>query len=231
MKAIFRSRIFRGVAVLLAAFTVGWSGAFAARLAPGAGRFLIAKGGQPGVFSRSVVLLIAYGPNGAVGLIVNRPTEFPLAKAIPDVSDLQGSDHSLYFGGPVSLDHLTLLIRSKMPPPDVTHVVDDVYASGSIRTLRAIVSGKLAGAHFRGYAGYAGWAPGQLDAEIARGGWLVLQADSDDVFTTDPIGLWHKLIQRQNTILVDVDRGKKPLSLGRGIGRRAGVDWYGDEPI
>ncbi|MGH8162565.1 MAG: YqgE/AlgH family protein [Gammaproteobacteria bacterium] len=191
---------------LLAVCMTAWSGAHAAGVKPTAGRLLVAQGGQPGVFSRSVVLLIAYGPNGAMGLIVNRPTKVPLAKALVNPRGLNGRSGLLYFGGPVALDHLTLLIRANKMPSGAFHVVGHVYASGSATTLRAIVTGKLPGAHFRGYAGYAGWAPGQLDSEIARGGWKILPATDDDVFSTDPTSLWNELIRQPELQLTRVSR-------------------------
>ncbi|MGH8273869.1 MAG: YqgE/AlgH family protein [Gammaproteobacteria bacterium] len=205
-----QSRIRLCAFALLVACMAGWGGTAPARTAPATGRFLVAASGQPGVFSGSVVLLIAYGPDGALGLIVNQPTKFPLAKALSNESELPDSNKPLYFGGPVALDHLTLLIRSKTPPPDALRVLDDIYSSGSMKTLQAVAGNKFPGARFRGYAGYAGWAPGQLDSEIARGGWYVLAANADEVFTVDPAGLWKKLIHRQKLRWVDALRTDSP---------------------
>jgi putative transcriptional regulator len=176
---------------------------------PTTGRFLVASRGQPGVFARSVVLLIACGPHGALGVIVNRPTKVALAKALADPPRLNGQPHPLYFGGPVALDHLTILIRAKTKPPDAVHVIGDIYASGSMDALRAVAAHKIADASFRGYAGYAGWAPGQLEDEIARGGWKVLPASDRDVFTKDPASLWGKLIRQKAPILVNLSPPKR----------------------
>jgi putative transcriptional regulator len=201
MQNFYRARVL-GVAIGLAVSLLGWSFAEAAEPAPAAGSFLVATAGQPGVFSKCVVLLIAYGPHGALGVIVNRPTGFNLSRALPDASVLNGHDGPLYFGGPVALERVTLLIRSKVKPPNAIHVTGDIYASESMKTLRAVSGHKFAGARFRGYAGYAGWAPGQLDTEIASGGWHVLRANPTDVFSHNPAGLWHKLIRQPNRILV-----------------------------
>lgn len=208
MSNALRSRILAAALVLPAACAAGWINAEAAQ-APAAGRFLVATRGQQGFFAKTVILLVRYGPKGAFGVIVNRPTKFPLAKLLPDVAELQGRPDLIYVGGPVSLSRLTLLIRSKTPPPDAVHVTDDLYASGSLKALRAVAGGKLAGASFRGYAGYAGWAAGQLESEIERGGWHVVSADADDVFSKDPSGLWQRLIARKQTRLVDADRPRR----------------------
>jgi putative transcriptional regulator len=191
-------------AVFFAFSTAGGVGI--AQAAPAAGSFLVAARQQQGDFSRSVVFLLTYGKSGAFGLIVNRPTTLPLAKLLPDVRALQGRDDRLYVGGPVSIDHLILLIRAKSAPPDAVHVMDDIYASGSTKALGAVAGGRLAGASFRGYAGYAGWGPGQLDEEIANGDWFVVRADADAVFTDKPGDLWDKLIQTQDTKLVRLGR-------------------------
>lgn len=200
-----RSRILAAALALLAAGTVGWSGAEAAP-APAAGRFLVATRGQQGFFAKTVILLIRYGSGGAFGVIVNRPTKFPLAKLLPDVTEIQGRSDLIYVGGPVSLSRLTLLIRSGTAPPDAVHVTDDVYASGSLKALRAVAGGKLAGASFRGYAGYAGWAPRQLESEIEHGDWHVLTADAGAIFSKDPSSLWQRLVARKEARLVDAGR-------------------------
>ncbi|HKI85788.1 MAG TPA: YqgE/AlgH family protein, partial [Thermoanaerobaculia bacterium] len=171
---------------------------------PAAHKFLIATHQQQGPFFETVILLVDYDQSGAMGLIVNRPSRIAVAKVLPQVKELEGRKDRLFVGGPVSLDHLMLLIRAKKAPPHSTHVVDDVYASGSIDTLRDLASGALSDANFRAYAGYAGWAAGQLDAELARGAWRVLPASANEVFTTQPDQLWQDLDERSKGILVDL---------------------------
>lgn len=188
--------------VLLAAGATAWSAAVAAGLAPATGRFLVATRTQQGFFAQSVILLIAYGPDGAVGVVVNHPTKVALAEVLPDSGLLRGRRDLLYLGGPVSLDDLTLLIRSRSAPAKSVRVFTGVYASGSLAALRAAVGQKLTSASFRAYAGYAGWAPGQLDSELEQGAWIVVRADADEVFATAPEKLWDKLIPQGDVILV-----------------------------
>src|SRR5690625_5197437 len=182
------------LAIALLALASGcWATANAAQPPPRKGDFLVAAPGQTGAFAHSVVLLIAYGPRGAMGLIVNRPMPLSLSKALRHSSLPQGQDKTLYLGGPDQLDHLTLRIRSRTPPPDALHVIGNIYASGNLKTLQALVDKSLQGATYRGYAGYAGWGAGQLDDEIARGGWKVFPANAEEVFSTDPASLWETL--------------------------------------
>lgn len=194
--------MWRALLVLLVTGFAGWSAAGVARTPPSAGRFLVATRQQQGFFAKSVILLIAYGSDGALGIVVNHPTKFALAKVLPDPDVLHGRTDLLYVGGPVALDDLIILIRSPGAPPQSEHVVDGIYVSASMRTLRAVAGGKLAGTSFRAYAGYAGWAPGQLDAELQQGAWDVVAADADDVFTTAPAQLWNKLNRQGSELLV-----------------------------
>ncbi|MDE2108253.1 MAG: YqgE/AlgH family protein [Gammaproteobacteria bacterium] len=157
---------------------------------------------QQGFFAQSVILLIAYGPDGAVGIVVNHPTKVALAEVLPDHDLLRGRHDLLYLGGPVSLDDLTMLIRSHSAPAKSIRVFTGVYASASSTTLRSAIDQKLTSASFRTYAGYAGWAPGQLDSELEQGAWIVVRADADEVFATAPEKLWDKLIPQGDVILV-----------------------------
>lgn len=205
MKYSLLSRARPAALAVIAACAVA-AGTTTAHAAPAAGRFLVATRQQQGFFAGTVILLIAYGPDGAFGLVVNHPTKVPLETALPTVKDIRGQGYSLYLGGPVSLDRLTLLIRSQTPPNHSMHVVDDVYASGSIKVLRALANDKLKGARFRAYAGYAGWGAGQLDAELAHGDWIVVPANAAAVFTADPARLWRKLIEQNGVQVVALYR-------------------------
>lgn len=197
---------------LVAWSTVGW-----ASIPPAAGRFLVATQVQQGFFAKSVILLIDYGPDGALGIVVNRPTKLPLARALKNPGVLQGRTDLVYLGGPVSLGSVTVLIRSRSSPPDSRVVLTDVYASESLTALRAAVGDKLTNRDFRAYAGYAGWAPGQLDAELEQGAWQVLPANADEIFTADPAALWDKLSGQANVIVVQLIPSDHGLSTERTV--------------
>lgn len=196
--------IWPAVQVLLLVGLVAWNTAGWASIPPAAGRFLVATQVQQGFFAKSVILLIDYGPDGALGIVVNRPTKLPLARALKNPGVLQGRTDPLYLGGPVALGSLTVLIRSRSSPPDSRAVLSDVYASESLTALRTAVGDKLTDRDFRAYAGYAGWAPGQLDAELEQGAWQVLPANADEIFTADPAKLWDKLSGQANVIVVEL---------------------------
>ena len=160
------------------------------------GKFLVASDKiKDDHFARTVILLTEYGWHGAVGIIINRPTKMSPATVLPYVKGLEKVDDSVWFGGPVDTGQITMLIRSKEAPSASVLVLADVYASTSIETLGAMLGGSGAG-RFRLYAGYAGWAPQQLELEVAQGGWHVMDAGSAEIFDGDGEGVWGRLMSR-----------------------------------
>lgn len=147
-------------------------------------------------FMETVILLVEYDLNGAMGLIINRPTDMALASLFPDVKGLEQSAHPLYIGGPVASHQMLMLIRSGTSPEKSSRVFDDIYVSSSSTLLESMAGRIEEGEEFRVYAGYSGWAPGQLEGEISRGDWHILDADSDIVFDKDPGEVWPELIRR-----------------------------------
>jgi putative transcriptional regulator len=170
---------------------------------PAAGRFLIAKPQVTGFFAETVILLVDHGEHGSLGLIVNRPTPHSVAELLPGIEEARGHEEPAWWGGPVEPGGLLLLVRASAAPPDSAPVVADVHVSGSRDTLVSLLSKPPAGGELRAYAGYAGWAPAQLAAELARGDWLVAPADAKSVFTRDPAGLWKKLFDAHRSIRVE----------------------------
>lgn len=165
-----------------------------------AGIFLVASPnlGDPN-FRQTVVLLCIYGPEGTLGVVVNRPTDLLLSEALPAVPALQGKPDVLFAGGPVQPNGLVLLFRVDQEPADTRQVLQGVYMGGNIDTLARILSQPKPNEAFRAYAGYAGWAPGQLEFEMAMGSWGIVQADAASIFDKDPARLWDDLINALRT--------------------------------
>lgn len=160
----------------------------------GKGKFLVASRSlaDPN-FAETVILLVDYDRSGALGVIVNRPTAVALTDALPELEELRSRKDVLYLGGPVGRDRMLLLVRTANQPPQSLRVFDRVFASGSLDAVRRSMQ---RGEPIRAYAGYAGWGPGQLDAEVARGDWFIGPADSEAVFTERPTTVWDDLIDR-----------------------------------
>jgi putative transcriptional regulator len=175
------------------------------------GKFLVASRELIDLnFSQSVVLLIEYGPNGAMGLIINRPTEVRLKEVLPDMEEFAYQGEALFVGGPVARNQLLMLLRSGREIEGTHLVFEDVYASTSRTVLEEMVNHSGAGESLRVYAGYAGWAPGQLDQEFARGDWHVLRADKETVFEKESSQIWNEFIRWFAGQWVRI----RPLSIG-----------------
>lgn len=118
-----------------------------------------------------------------VGFIINRPTRIPVAHAFPEVESLAKLDDKLYFGGPVQLSTIAFLFRAEAPPEHATKVLDGVYLSNDRDLLRKLLARAKPMDGLRILIGYAGWAPGQLEAEIERGDWKLTPADANAIFS------------------------------------------------
>lgn len=158
---------------------------------PARGTFLVATGEIRGdLFVRTVVLLLSYDETGAMGLVVNRPTDVAPAELMTEPDALSGYSGTLFWGGPVQMASLWTLVRTDSPPDDAVPVVDDVYQL----PFDAAASKRLTSPdRLRFYIGYAGWSPGQLDRELLAGSWRVVRATASLVFSTDPSGTWERL--------------------------------------
>ena len=166
---------------------------------PSKGRFLIASRQllDP-QFAETVVLLIEYNQHGAVGVIINRPSELKLSAVLPEIEVLQQRPDTVYLGGPVAKNQLLLLIRTPNPPEGSYLVFKDIHVSSSQAVIQRMIKNPQDEERFRVYAGYAGWAPGQLDNEIVSGGWHVLRADAETVFDKSAPEIWPDLIRRSS---------------------------------
>ena len=167
----------------------------APRTAPAKGRLLIAARalGDPN-FSRAVILLLEYSEDGALGVIVNRPAGIPPSALLPEDDALSRYDGSVYLGGPVGLEMLVLLVRGCERLAETEPVYGDVCYSGSADVLDELASHGATPSRLRMYVGYAGWGAGQLEREIARGDWHVVEARDDRVFSEDPLALWERIV-------------------------------------
>jgi putative transcriptional regulator len=154
-------------------------------------------------FGRSVVLIAQHGDEGTLGIIVNRRTRVALKEIFPGNKSLRASEQALHFGGPVSHRVLSFAFRSQDQPANALNVVDDVYLSQDVELLDKLLGRPQPAAELRVFAGYAGWAPGQLEAEIARGDWHVIAADAKTIFAADPDAIWPELIKRAGGRSVD----------------------------
>ena len=161
------------------------------------GRLLIATPGLVGdPFERSIVAVLDHNEGGALGVVLNRPGQTPVGAVVPAVSELVVAPDVLFDGGPVGPGSAIALGTTSgdaqqngwlpVSPPlvsvDLDH--DPIELAATVRQLRV-------------FAGYAGWAAGQLESEIAEDAWWVTDLLPSDVFDPDPEALWRRVLRRQ----------------------------------
>lgn len=133
-------------------------------------------------FGDSVVLVMNNIGPAPAGIIVNRPTSIAVSRLFPDLERLGAVDDKVYFGGPVEIAMVSFLVRADAAPEDATEVLDGLYISTNRELLRKLLSREKPMDGLRIFIGYSGWAPGQLEAEIARGDWTLAPADTKTIF-------------------------------------------------
>ncbi|MDQ6915334.1 MAG: YqgE/AlgH family protein [Actinomycetota bacterium] len=159
-----------------------------AKMEPLAGQLLIASPTLSDYFERAVVLVLAHGEEGAMGVVLNRPSELDVADAVPVLADLVSDDDMVYLGGPVSPRSVVALGEFDDPAEAATAVVGPVGVVDPEKVDASV--GRL-----RVFAGYAGWAPSQLEAELEEEAWFVAPARPEDLFVDED--LWPIALRRK----------------------------------
>ncbi len=147
-------------------------------------------------FHQTVVLVVEHGPEGTLGLVLNRSTKVLLSEALPDLAVLKGTTYRVFAGGPVEPTRLLLLFRDQEPPRDARLVFDGVYVGGTPNVLERLIRKPHPTDAFRVFAGAAGWAPGQLEHEMLQGAWAALPPGAIGIFDQDPAALWEECLRR-----------------------------------
>jgi len=150
-------------------------------------------------FRQTVILLCEHGEEGALGVVVNRPTKINITEVLPQIPILEGQKHMVFSGGPVQRNHLLILYRTPEEPENTHHVFNGVYLGGNMTALEEIVKNPFSPDNFRAFMGYSGWAPGQLENEMKSGSWLTLPADSSFMFDWDHTRVWTDILQSLGT--------------------------------
>ncbi len=150
-------------------------------------------------FARTVVLLCEHGPRGAMGFVVNRPTETLAAEAVAMDPPLQGdSGMRLWAGGPVEQHRGFLLLGDDPGRGDSEQISKGFHLTASLAVLRDLLESspeRLDQTRARLLLGYAGWGPGQLDTELAESAWITAPADPILVFETPAEAMWERAIR------------------------------------
>lgn len=160
------------------------------------GKLLVATDEVRGsTFVQTVILLLHYDESGALGLVINRPTEATPKELLPDLEGLSDYDGNAYWGGPVRLATMRALHRTNTPHDDEIHVFNTVH---QMPLDEQLPTGATDETNLRFFIGYAGWSPGQLDREVLFGSWHIIKATEEAVFTEHPGMIWSTLSPPQH---------------------------------
>ena len=159
-----------------------------AQVEPPNGVLLVAKPELVDPNFRETVVLVSQTPDGStVGVILNRPT--------PRRHETSGDP--VGFGGPVMREVLVALYRSERQPEAAAfHVLRGVYLTMHPQNIEPLLEKDSDRSSHRLFMGFSGWAPGQLESELAREGWFVLPASAEILFRKDSSGMWEELVRK-----------------------------------
>jgi putative transcriptional regulator len=138
------------------------------------GKLLVASPSMPDYFHRTVILVVEHSEQGAFGLVLNRPSEATVGEVSPELAELVGEEHILHVGGPVQPNAVTA-VGEHPDPTEATKLI-----VGGVGMVDLDDPPELS--RVRVFAGYAGWAAGQLDDELEQEAWIVEDAHPDDPF-------------------------------------------------
>ena len=172
------------------------------------GNFLIAaKSLRDPNFYKSVVLIVEHGDTGAMGLVINRPSEISLSRALKKHFDLPETGDLIYVGGPVEENGMFILHNAQEWSESESPIVSGIFVGNSAEVFENIVQQSAEAESeikFRVYSGCSGWSPGQLESELSRNDWWTCPAEPELVFHADPYRVWDLALEqfRRNNPLV-----------------------------
>jgi putative transcriptional regulator len=162
------------------------------------GRLLVATPDlEDANFFRTVVLLLEHSPDGALGVVLNRPADTPVADPLPAWAGLVPEPAVCFVGGPVQPDGAIGLARAHgdAPPAGYAPLFDDLGTVDLEQDPDAIAP-RID--RVRVFVGHSGWGPGQLEREVDAGGWFVVPLEASDPWTDTPDRLWRGVLRRQS---------------------------------
>ena len=157
-------------------------------------------------FDRAVILLLDHDDEGSLGVVLNRPTPVGVGEVLEPWAALAGRPQVVFQGGPVSLDSALALAVVPGDSADAAPLgwrrVHGAIGLVDLEAPPELLAGELGS--LRIFAGYAGWAPGQLEEELEEGAWYVVESEPGDVYSPDPERMWRSVLRRQRSELAMV---------------------------
>ncbi len=161
------------------------------------GKLLVASRnlGDPN-FAKTVILLVRYDAQGALGLILNRRTDVPLSRALETIKAAKDRSDRVYLGGPMEMPAVFALFQSPAKLEGAESIFDGVYLITAKPLFEQTISARPDPGVFHVYLGYAGWTQDQLRQEVGLGAWFVFPAAASEVFNSEPDSLWDEMIRK-----------------------------------
>lgn len=150
---------------------------------------------RDGTFDRTVILVLEHGDDGAVGVVLNRPSDLDLAGPLPEWRSAAAEPGVVFVGGPVAQGGAICLGRAAGLTADGWEAVVGRVGVVDLSLPAAHVLGAVQAVRI--FTGYAGWSPGQLEGELEVGAWVVADAEPDDALSPEPETLWRTVLRRQ----------------------------------
>ena len=190
-------RILAAMGAALAALVIAFAPApVRAQVKPqGKALMLVAKPNLKAAYSQTVLLVVPLGETEHVGFIINRPLEQSLSAIFPDHAPAQKVVEPVRFGGPVMADTVFALVRSSRGPGgEAQRLFGDLFVASRATDIDRIIDQTPNDARY--FVGFVGWRTGELDAEIAKGFWYVIDPESELLFRNDTRAMWRELVTR-----------------------------------
>ncbi len=177
------------------------------------GKILVTPHDAPDpLFAESVIVLVQYSGTGALGLMINKRTTVPIARALEGVAGASKHSDPVFVGGPVQLDTLFALARAAVRPDGAAEVFGNIHFISTKAAIEKALAGPANPGGLRVYAGYCGWGPHQLENEMRLGGWYIFDRSEDLTFDPDPATLWARLEKKTGGMLVRANIQQRPFS-------------------
>lgn len=152
-------------------------------------------------FRQSVVVVTRHGRNrSTVGVIVNRVLDVGLDRVFPELE--QAARHRLHYGGPVAQGQIVFMVRSETAPAAAITLAERLFLGSDGDSLQRLLRASTPVDRLRVFAGFASWAPDQLEGEIDRGDWYLLPVDADALFKEPLDEMWPRLWRRATQLMV-----------------------------
>lgn len=164
---------------------------------PAAGMFLVSARKLRGRhFRKSVIYILRHGQHGTLGLIINKPGALPLSHALDNLDSEYARKHRLFYGGPVETSVITMLMKNLSTSPLAEHIAGDIYFSNRRIVMERLLKEKQPASKLHFFHGHTGWTTGQLEQELSRGDWHLIEGNPRSIFSSEVRTLWQRLIRK-----------------------------------